>query len=402
MNYTREEIMEYVREEDVKFIRLAFCDVFGKQKNISIMPGELDRAFEQGIAIDASAIKGFSDVSKSDLFLYPDPSTLSALPWRPDHGRVVRMFSSVRYPDGTPFECDTRQILIDAVEEANKKGYNFSFGVEQEFYLFMLDEDGEATKKPYDEAGYMDVAPEDKGENIRREICLTLEQMGITPERSHHEQGAGQNEIDFKYSDPLTAADNAVTFRTVVSTAASRYGLFADFSPKPLKGAPGNGFHINISENSSMDNGNIFKIISGILANAPDMTLFFNPTKNSYERLGEHKAPKYVSWSRENRSQLIRIPAARGEWERAEIRSPDPSSNPYLALTLLIKAGIYGIENDVVLPESDDVDLYTANTETTKKFVLLPQSLNEAKRIAASSQFIKSVLPQKLIDIYCN
>ena len=250
MKYTKEEVMQYVKEEDVKFIRLAFCDIYGKQKNISIMPSELPRAFKDGIAFDASAIRGFGDETHSDLMLHPDPSTLSVLPWRPEHGRVVRMFCTITYPDGRIFECDTRSILIRAIDDAKKCGIAFDFGPELEFYLFKLDELGSKTDTPYDEAGYMDIAPEDRGENIRREICLMLEQMGIRPESSHHEEGPGQNEIDFRYSDALTAADNAQTFETVVKTVSGRNGLWADFTPKPLKDKAGNGFHINISANS--------------------------------------------------------------------------------------------------------------------------------------------------------
>ena len=247
MKYSKEEVMQYVAEEDVKFIRLAFCDVFGKQKNISIMPDELPRAFEDGIAFDASAIAGFGDETHSDLFLHPEPETLTWLPWRPEHGKVVRMFCSIHYPDGRPFECDTRSLLKKAVSDAAAAGLMFYFGAEQEFYLFNLDEMNMPTKTPYDNAGYMDIAPEDKGENVRREICLTLEQMGIRPESSHHEEGPGQNEIDFRYTEALAAADNVMTFQTVVKTVARRNGLYADFSPKPLENGPGNGFHINCS-----------------------------------------------------------------------------------------------------------------------------------------------------------
>ena len=218
MNYSKEEVMQYVAEEDVKFIRLAFCDVFGKQKNVSIMPDELPRAFKYGIAFDASAITGFGDETHSDLFLHPEPETLTWLPWRPEHGKVVRMFCSITYPDGTPFECDSRGLLKKAIADAKDAGYTFYFGAEQEFYLMELDEKNNPTKIPYDHAGYMDIAPEDKGENVRREICLTLEQMGISPESSHHEEGPGQNEIDFRFSDALTAADNVMTFQTVVKT----------------------------------------------------------------------------------------------------------------------------------------------------------------------------------------
>ena len=288
MKYSKQEVIQYVQEEDVKFIRLAFCDVFGRQKNISIMPQELPRAFDCGIAVDASSIAGFGDEVHSDLFLHPEPETLDLLPWRPEHGRVVRMFSSISYPDGRPFECDTRNLLKEAVAEAEKAGYEFSFGAEQEFYLFMLDENGRPTKTPYDEAGYMDIAPDDKGENIRREICLTLEQMGIRPESSHHEEGPGQNEIDFRYSDALTAADDAMTFRTVARTIAHRNGLAADFGAKPLEGQPGNGFHINVSvkNKSGQENRDLFDyVIAGILEKSRDMTLFLNPTEASYRRL---------------------------------------------------------------------------------------------------------------------
>nr|MCR5738623.1 glutamine synthetase family protein [Lachnospiraceae bacterium] len=247
MNYTKEEVKQFVEEEDVKFIRLAFCDVFGKAKNISIMPAELDRAFNEGIAIDAWSIQGFEGFESSDLFLHPDPDTLAILPWRPEHGRVVRMFCDITWQDGSPFECDSRRFLRDAVKKAEDKGYTFYFGTEQEFYLFRSDIDGDNTRVPYDEAGYMDIGPEDRGENIRREICITLEQMGINPESSHHEEGPGQNEIDFRYCDALKSADDAMTFRSVVSAVAGRNGATVDFSPKPVKNRPGNGMHINFS-----------------------------------------------------------------------------------------------------------------------------------------------------------
>ena len=399
MKYSKEEVLEYVREEDVKFIRLAFCDVFGKQKNISIMPDELPRAFEYGIAFDASAIAGFGDEAHSDLFLHPEPETLMPLPWRPEHGSVVQMFSTISYPDGTPFECDTRSLLKDAVKKAKELGYEFSFGAEQEFYLFLLDENGKATKTPYDEAGYMDIAPEDHGENVRREVCLTLEKMGIDPESSHHEEGPGQNEIDFRYSDALTAADNAMTFQRVVKTIAHRNGLAADFSPKPLADKPGNGFHINFSlKNSSEESFD--RTIAGILANIKAMTAFLNPAEESYARLGGHKAPRYISWSTENRSQLIRIPAAEGEYRRMELRSPDPAANPYLAFALMIDAAVYGMEKGLKLETPADVNFYKADPQTLKRFDTLPGSFAEACAQASASEFIKSSIPSKIIDIY--
>lgn len=402
MKYSKEEVLQYVREDDVKFIRLAFCDVFGKQKNISIMPDELPRAFEYGIAFDASTIAGFGDETHSDLLLHPESETLMLLPWRPEHGRVVRMFCSISYPDGRPFECDTRSLLKKAVADAKKAGYHFAFGAEQEFYLFRLDENSKPTKIPYDEAGYMDIAPEDKGENIRREICLTLEQMGIRPESSHHEEGPGQNEIDFRYSDALTAADNAMTFQTVVKTVSRRNGLFADFTAKPLEEEPGNGFHINMSVKADDNSDNICYMIAGVLEKTCEMTAFLNPTENSYLRFGGKKAPGYVSWSSENRSQLVRIPAAVGEYRRAELRSPDPTANPYLAFTLMIYAGLYGIENKLDLPVVADINLYKADAQTLAKFKKLPESLKAACKVAMDSDFIRAHIPTKILEIYCN
>lgn len=402
MKYSKQEVMQYVQEEDVKFIRLAFCDVFGKQKNISITPDELPRAFEYGIAIDASAIEGFGDEINSDLLLRPDADTLTPLPWRPEHGRVVRMFCTISYPDGRTFECDSRFILKQAVQDAEKAGFQFFFGAEQEFYLFNLDDNGNPTKEPYDNAGYMDIAPEDKGENIRREVCLTLEQMGIRPESSHHEEGPGQNEIDFRYSSPLAAADNAMTFQTVVKTIARRNGLYADFSPKPLEGKPGNGFHINMSVKSSDNTDNMDFMIAGILAKVAEMTVFLNPLESSYERFGNNKAPRYISWSSENRSQLVRVPAAVGEYRRAELRSPDPSANTYLAFALMIYASLYGIQNKLEPQDPADINLYKADAGTLAKFEQLPENLKSACSLANSSDFIKEHIPDAILNIYCN
>ena len=402
MKYSKQEVMQYVQEEDVKFIRLAFCDVFGKQKNISIMPEELPRAFEYGIAIDASAIEGFGDETHSDLLLHPDADTLMPLPWRPEHGRVVRMFCTISYPDGRTFECDSRSILKQAVQDAEKAGFQFFFGAEQEFYLFNLDDNGNPTKEPYDNAGYMDIAPEDKGENIRREVCLTLEQMGIRPESSHHEEGPGQNEIDFCYSSPLTAADNAMTFQTVVKTVARRNGLYADFSPKPLKDKPGNGFHINMSVKSPDNADNMNFMIAGILAKVAEMTIFLNPLESSYQRFGNNKAPRYISWSSENRSQLVRVPAAVGEYKRAELRYPDPAANTYLAFALMIYASLYGIQNKLELQDPADINLYKADADTLAKFEQLPENLKSACALANNSDFIKKHIPGAILEIYCN
>ena len=402
MQYTAAEVIQYVREEDVKFIRLAFCDVFGRQKNLAILPDELERAFSFGIPFDASAIPGFGGEVRSDLILHPDPATLSSLPWHPENGRVVRMFCSITHPDGTPFSGDCRALLARAVEDAERVGVSFAFGAEMEFYLFKTNEDGEPTKIPYDRAHYMDIAPDDKGEAVRREICLTLSQMGIQPECAHHEEGPGQNEIDFRYSDPLSAADNAITFRSVVKTIVARNGLAADFSPKPLPEEAGNGMHINFSVHTENKQDNLPFAIAGIMDKVRELTLFLNPIEESYRRLGSNKAPGYITWSSQNRSQLIRIPAAPQDQYRAELRSPDPTANPYLAYALLIYAGLHGIENKLPLPKSADVNLYAADAETLRQYQRIPATLHEAKAAAKSSVFIKEHLPELILSAYCN
>ena len=402
MKYSKQEVMQYVQEEDVKFIRLAFCDVFGKQKNISIMPQELSRAFTYGIPFDASSVVGFGDEMHSDLLLHPEPETLMLLPWRPEHGRVIHMFSGITYSDGQPFECDTRTLLKKAVRDAEKAGYHFAFGAEQEFYLFKLDENGQPTRIPYDEAGYMDIAPDDRGENIRREICLTLEQMEIQPESSHHREGPGQNEIDFRHADAVTTADHAMTFRTVAKTIAHRNGLFADFGAKPLEDKPGNGFHINVSVETLEHANHIGPMIAGILEKIQDMTVFLNPTDSSYRRFGHHKAPKYISWSSENRSQLVRIPAAVGKDRRVELRSPDPAANPYLAFALVLYACLYGLKHKPDLPAAADFNLYKADASVLAGFRQLPADLENARTAAFNSDFIREHIPASILDIYCN
>ena len=396
MLYTEEDVFSYVEAEDVKFIRLVFCDIAGRQKNISIMPQELKRAFSQGISFDASAVAGFGDAAESDLFLFPIPSTLSVLPWRPSRGKVVRMFCQIRYPDGRPFPLDCRALLSKAIREARELGLSVQIGAEFEFYLFKTDADGNPTTQPFDHAGYMDVAPEDKGENVRREICLTLESMGILPESSHHEEGPGQNEIDFRYSDAMTAADNALLFASTVRAVAVSNGLYADFSPKPIPGESGNGMHINISLLQEEGPSVTQYFMAGILDHIREMTAFLNPTEASYRRLGEKKAPKYVTWSPGNRSQLIRIPAAQGEYKRMELRSPDPMVNPHLAYALVIFAGLDGVRRKLLPPEPMNVNLYTAGSELTSSLTALPGSLAEAKKIARESPFIRSVLPEEL------
>ncbi|MDD3429026.1 MAG: glutamine synthetase family protein [Oscillospiraceae bacterium] len=412
MNYAVHEVLQFVEENDVKFIRLTFCDIFGMQKNIAIMPSQLARAFEQGISFDASAVRGFMNVAESDLFLVPDPGTLAVLPWRPAQGRVVRFFCNILYPDGTPFEGDGRRILKDAAERAQKQGYSCKFGPECEFYLFETNEQGYPTYTPQDNASYCDIAPADRGENVRREICLTLEEMGILPETSHHEQGPGQNEVDFKYADPLEAADNVMAFRSVVKAIASKNGLYASFCPKPLTDKSGNGMHINMSlqkgERNLFENfdehigGEAASFVQGVLNRAGEITAFLNPLTNSYRRLGEFEAPRYISWSRQNRSQLVRVPAAKGAYSRFELRSPDPACNPYLAFALLIGAGLEGISQNAALCAPANLDLFHANKAQLETFETLPQSLEEALEKAAASHFAKQVLTQSTVEKYIN
>jgi glutamine synthetase len=410
MNSTASEVLEFVKENNVKFIKLYFCDILGQQKNISIMAGELEYAFKTGISFDAHSIRGFRDVTKSDLLLFPDPATPAVLPWRPGPGSVVRFYCDIKNPDGSVVVNDGRALLKRTVEKMRKLGYICKVGAECEFYLFKTDENGDPTNIPFDKGGYLDIAPLDRGEDVRREICLTLEEMGVTPETSHHEQGPGQNEIDFMFSDALTSADNLQTFKTVVKAIAARNGLFASFMPKPLPDAPGNGMHVNLS--LSKNGRNIFKntgeghsnvaesFIAGIFAKTPEITAFLNPLVNSYERFGKFDAPKYVSWSHQNRSQLIRIPAATGEKVRMELRSPDPSLNPYISFALIIAAGLDGIENELVLPPTVDANLQTDDINVTKSLATLPESLAKAIALAQNSFFIKSVIGEDLLVKY--
>lgn len=409
-NFTIEEVKKFVEENDIKFIRLAFCNIFGVLKNISIMPSELSRAFEEGIPFDASAVKGFMNVEDSDLFLVPDSSTMSILPWRPTQGRVVRFFCDIKMLDGAPFECNGRLLLRQAIDYAAKMGYTVKIGTECEFYLFELDEHGEPTLKPHDKAGYCDTAPLDKGENVRREICLTLEEMGIKPEMSHHEQGAGQHEVDFRYSEALSAADNLVTFKYVVKNIAARNGLYASFMPKPVQGSSGSGMHINLS--LSRNDKNIFDLtknklneestefVAGIMDRIQEIAVFTNPISNSYARLGEFSAPKFVTWSHGNRSQLIRIPASQGELRRMELRNPDPSCSPYLTFALLIYAGMEGIKEKKVLETATNCNLYEANENVTENLRKIPENLGQAISIAKASDFVKSHLPSDTIARY--
>ena len=410
MSHTSNDILDLVAESDVKFIRLVFCDLFGMQKQISIMPDELPQAFSAGVSFDASAIRGFEDVSRSDLFLLPDPTTLSLLPWRPEQGRVARFLCDIKTPDGKNYACDSRSLLQKAVRRCEEMGFVCKVGAECEFYLFKTDENGDPTMMTHDHGGYLDIAPLDKGENIRREICLSLEEMGIQPETSHHEQGPGQNEIDFRYSDALQAADNFMNFKAAVKTIASKNGLYASFMPKPIPMQSGNGMHINLS--LSKNEYNIFRkeaseytqitesFIEGILDKTAEITAFLNPVINSYDRLGGFEAPNFVSWSYQNRSQLVRMPAESGEKTRMELRSPDPAINPYLAIALILHAGLDGIEKSLPLREPLDLNLYSGDTAGKAAPPLLPQTLSAALSTAGNSDFVRKVIGTEILEKY--
>lgn len=410
MTHTAAEVLEFVRENDVKFIKLGFCDLFGNQKNLSLMPGELGAAFESGVLFDASAIEGFCDVTHSDLLLFPDPATLTVLPWRPGPGHVVRFYGNLRNPDGSVFARDSRQLLERVIDRCTRMGYGCKIGAECEFYLFKTDENGLPTQNTLDYGGYLDIPPLDQGENIRREICVCLEEMGLQPQKSCHKKGPGQNEIDFQFSDPLTSADNLLSFKSVVKAIADRNGLYASFMPKPLLEESGNGLHINLS---LFRNGlNVFKnapgehskigesFIAGILERTPEMTLFLNPNTNSYERLGTFSAPKYASWSHQNSSQLIKIPATGVDKVRMELRSPDPSINPYLAFALILSAGLDGIEQELLLPPALNEDLYKADESITGNLTLIPDTLEKAMAQAEHSAFVRGVVGDGLLGDY--
>jgi len=408
MKYTEREVLQFVEENDVKFVKLMFCDIFGGLRSISIVSAELKKAFRNGLLFDAAKVSGFMNVFTTDLLLFPDPNTLALLPWRPQQGRVVRFFCSIKYPDGTAFEGDGRFFLKNAIDYARGKGFNFQIGTSCEFYVFEKSDNDRPTKIPHDFAGYCDAAPFDKGENVRRDICLTLEQMDIHPESSRHENGPGQNEIDFQYSNALNAADNLVTFKNVVKSVADRNGLYATFMPKPLYDRPGSGLHIMLFCMKGTEN--IFaprmgtltaeakSMIAGILRRIKDITLFLNSTTNSYGRLGNLLAPKYVTWSHENHAQLIRVPMTGGEENGIILRSPDNTCNPYFALGLIIYACVEGAVNRSKLCEPFDANASEAEQEALEKTERLPMSLDEAVETAANSGFLAEHLPENLIE----
>lgn len=398
MSSIQYEITDFIEEQGIKFVRLAFCDIFGNQKNISISTEELERAFMTGISFDASAIKGFKSITDSDLLLFPIADTMQILPWRPSSGGVILFNCELRNTDKSLYVNDCRRNLHNFMKMSSAKGFNFGIGSECEFYLFKLDGEGEITSKPIDNGGYLDIAPLDKGEDIRREICLTLQEMGFYTERSHHESGPGQMEVDFKYGNLLQAADNLITFKNVVKSISSRNGLYASFLPKPIKDRSGNGLHVNISLKTDKyptgEQLNI-KMVSGLLNRLREISVFSCPHVNSYERLGSFEAPNTIGWGYGNRDLAIRIPSAEGEYARIEVRTPDSSANPYTLYHLICEAVMEGVEDKS--PHYEELDKNNIEAKTVES---LPSSLEEAIEIARSSQFLKRVLPEAVLTSY--
>ena len=414
--YTKDDIFRMVEEEDVEFIRLQFTDIFGTLKNIAITSSQLEKALDNKCMFDGSSVEGFVRIEESDMYLYPDYDTFEIFPWRPQQGKVARLICDVYTPDGKPFEGDPRWILKKTIKEANEMGYRFDVGPECEFFLFHTDDNGLPTTLSHEKAGYFDLGPNDLGENIRRDMVLTLEEMGFEIEASHHEVAPAQHEIDFKYDEVLKTADNIQTFKMTVKTIAKRHGLYATFMPKPKFGISGSGMHINMSlateEGKNIfadENGKIglsddaYHFIAGIMKHARGMSAITNPLVNSYKRLVPgYEAPVYIAWSAKNRSPLIRIPASRGNGTRVELRNPDPTANPYLVLALCLAAGLDGIKNKIQVPESVDCNIYemTPGERRAAGIENMPADLKEAVDCLVADEFLCSVLGEHITTKY--
>ncbi|MDR6224288.1 type I glutamate--ammonia ligase [Desmospora profundinema] len=405
---TKENILQSVKENNVQYIRLQFTDLLGTIKNVEIPTSQLEKALDNKMMFDGSSIEGFVRIEESDMYLYPDLDTWVIYPWGGGEGKVAGLVCDVYNPDGTPFEGDPRGILKKVLKEAEELGFNaFNVGPEPEFFLFKSDEKGEATLDLNDKGGYFDLAPLDLGENCRRDIVVTLDQMGFEVEASHHEVAPGQHEIDFKYANAVTAADNIQIFKLVVKNIARRYGLHATFMPKPLFGVNGSGMHTHQSlfrggENSFFDESDELGLsttarqyLAGILKHAKAFTAITNPLVNSYKRLVPgFEAPCYVAWSPKNRSPLVRVPASRGLSTRIEVRSPDPSANPYLALAVMLKAGLDGIKNKLEVPKETDRNIYIMDERELEEAGIdsLPGNLKEALEELRKNAVIREAL----------
>ncbi|MPW24891.1 type I glutamate--ammonia ligase [Alkalibaculum sp. M08DMB] len=404
---TKQEVLQEAKELGVEFIHLQFTDLVGVMKNLSITIEQLEKALDGELMFDGSSIDGFVRIEESDMYLRPDLNTFVVFPWKPQVGKEARLICDIYNPDGTAFEGSPRQILKKIVKEAEDMGYTMFVGPECEFFLFEIGEDGAPTLKTHDNAGYFDLAPVDLGESARRDMVITLKEMGFEIEASHHEVAPGQHEIDFKYADALKAADDIMTFKMVVRTIAQRHGLHATFMPKPIFGINGSGMHINQSlfkdgENAFYDKNAKYQLsetaiqyTAGLIKHARSMAALTNPTVNSYKRLVPgYEAPVYIAWSPKNRSPLIRIPAKRGASTRVEMRNPDPSANPYLALAANLAAGLDGIKNNLQAPEPVFSNVYemTADEKYDKDIESLPGTLIEAIEELKKDELMMKVL----------
>ncbi|GHU74755.1 glutamine synthetase [Clostridia bacterium] len=414
-NYSREDIVRIVKEQDVKFIRMQFTDIFGQLKNVAITDSQLERALDNKIMFDGSSIEGFVRIEESDMYLWPDINTFEILPWRQQQGKVARFICDVHKTNGEPYDGDPRCILKKVIKRASDMGFEFNAGPELEFFLFNTDEKGLPTTITHDDAGYFDLGPVDHGEDARRDICLALEQMGFEIEASHHEVAEGQHEIDFKYGPGLATADNIMTFKLAVKTVAKRHGLHATFMPKPIFGINGSGMHTNMSlfkngENAFYDPDDAnqlsaiaYSYIGGLLSHVKAMASITNPLVNSYKRLVPgYEAPCYIAWSASNRSALIRIPGTRGAGTRVELRCPDPSANPYLNLAVCLAAGLDGIEKNLQAGAPTDTNIFhlTPAERETMGIESLPGNLHDAIEATKADPFIKEVLGEHVFKTY--
>ena len=412
-NYTREDILQLVEEEDVAFIRLQFTDIFGMMKNMAVTVSQLEKALDNRCMFDVSSVEGLSCEEDSDMYLYPDPRTFEIFPWRPQQGKVARLICDVYRPDGTPYEVDPRYVLKKAIAEAAEEGYTMNVGPECEFFLFHTDDDGLPTTLTHEKAGYFDVGPLDLGENARRDMVLTLEDMGFEITSSHHEIAPAQHEIDFRYDEALVTADNLMTFKMVVKTIAKRHGLHATFMPKPRTETYGSGMHINLSLNrnganafqSADDKNGLsregYYFIGGLMKHIKAITCITNPTVNSYKRfVPGYDAPVYIGWSSKTRGPLIRVPSGRGENTRIELRSPDSTANPYLALAVLLMAGLDGIRNKIEPRDSIDRNIQKMTRQQREELKIdeLPRTLKDAVDELEKDEFIQQVLGKDLAE----
>lgn len=411
--YTKDDIRRVAKEEDVKFLRLMFTDLYGTIKNVEVPISQLDKLLDNKLMFDGSSIDGFVRIEESDMWLYPDLSTWMIFPWGNEHGKVARIICEVYNADRTPFYGDPRNNLIRILDEMKELGFtDFNIGPEPEFFLFKLDpETGKPTTHLNDHGSYFDLAPMDLGENCRRDIVLELEKLGFDVEASHHEVAPGQHEVDFKYADALTACDNIQTFKLVVKTVARKHGLHATFMPKPLERINGSGMHLNMSlftkdGNAFFDeNGQeqlskeAYYFLGGILKHARNFTALTNPTVNSYKRLVPgYEAPVYVAWSGHNRSPMVRVPVARGASTRLELRSVDPSANPYMAVAAVLAAGLDGLKNKIEPAQPVDRNIYSMTEDERKAagIVDLPSTLHNALKAMREDEVIKDALGNHL------